>query len=420
MAKLVLGNDKTVVTPAIVRDVAPTYYIEKGLYDGAYSNNTANVADFSGVTKLDFYALAYAYADFKSNTSPTPNRFVAFNNVDIDLGNVTSMEEHALDYAFYNRRGINSVKLGAPNSELRLSSYIFAKTYMNSAILGCSVLGVNARGIFNSSGIKTCSMNYLTTIEYGGAQGMFQDSALQSANMPELLSITSTTSYKSAEYMFGGAVLMTSLSAPKLTTIGSYSANNFCRACSILTDIDLRSLETIGAGNSNNYTCQEWFSYCTSLEEVRFPSLKTIGVYAFIASFAYDTALKALWFYAIDTSTVPGNYCMKNMLAGVTGCTIHFPKALDGVWTNTSIFGGTNTVVLFDLITSLTGADSNTYTRSEKNSTATATAWLYNDTLYYTSGVSNYAAGVNEPSVGGTIYSDAACTTAVTTISSIA
>ena len=92
-----------------------------------------------------------------------------------------------------------------------------------------------------------------------------------------------------------------------------------------------------------------------------------------------------------------------------------------GSWADvTGGFGGTNTTVLYDIVTTITGADSNTYTRSEKNSTATATAWTYNDTLYYTSGVSNHTAGVNEAQVGDTIYSDSACTTAVTTISSIA
>jgi hypothetical protein len=115
---------------------------------------------------------------------------------------------------------------------------------------------------------------------------------------------------------------------------------------------------------------------------------------------------------------------MSYMLSGVTGCTVHFPLALQSTYSSdgrfTNGFSGTNTTVLFDLVTSLTGADSNTYARSEKDSTATATAWTYNDTLYYTSGVSDDTNGVNEPVVGDTIYSDAACTTAVTTISAIA
>ena len=84
------------------------------------------------------------------------------------------------------------------------------------------------------------------------------------------------------------------------------------------------------------------------------------------------------------------------------------------------ILDALNTTVLFDLVTSLTGADGNTYTRQEKDSTSTATAWVYNDTLYYTSGVSDNANGVNEPSVSDAIYSDAACQNSITTITAIA
>lgn len=42
-----------------------------------------------------------------------------------------------------------------------------------------------------------------------------------------------------------------------------------------------------------------------------------------------------------------------DMLEGVTGCTVHFPSALESTmqsWTSvTDGFGGTNTTVLFDL-----------------------------------------------------------------------
>ena len=85
-------------------------------------------------------------------------------------------------------------------------------------------------------------------------------------------------------------------------------------------------------------------------------------------------------------------------------------------------FNALNTTVLFDLPATytLTGADSVTYTRNPKYDTATALAWkvgAYGTTnftpAYYTS-------GTTDPVVSDTIYSDAACTTAVTTISAIA
>jgi len=128
--------------------------------------------------------------------------------------------------------------------------------------------------------------------------------------------------------------------------------------------------------------------------------------------------LSRVSFYALDTNSFGSSTSQFNkMLNGVTGCTVHFPMRIQstiGSWSDvTAGFNGTNTTVLFDIVTTLTGADSNSYVRTQKNSTSTATAWTYNNTLYYTS-------GTTEPSVGDTIYSDSACTTSVTTISSIA
>ena len=62
----------------------------------------------------------------------------------------------------------------------------------------------------------------------------------------------------------------------------------------------------------------------------------------------------------------------------------------------------------------LTGADGKLYDRRFAYDTATALCWGigYGTTKYYTS-------GTTLPAVGDTIYSNAACTTAVTTIDTI-
>ena len=111
------------------------------------------------------------------------------------------------------------------------------------------------------------------------------------------------------------------------------------------------------------------------------------------------------------------------MLRGVTGCTVHFPSNIQSVigsWASvTGGFGGTNTTVLFDLpaTVTLTGANSVDYQRDPNYDTGTALAW-YNETDGYD--VPFYTSGTSDPTVGTTIYSDSSCTTAVTTISSIA
>ena len=229
-------------------------------------------------------------------------------------------------------------------------------------------------------------------------------------------SLTSITAYNACSSMFNGCTGIISVNLPKLTTISNSSAaNNMFQNCKGIISINLPSL-TNANGSS---CCGSMFRGCIGLTSVGYPSLSSInGSQALSAMFYGCTNLASLYFYALTPSSFGGYTNQFNsMLSGVTGCTVHFPMSVQATissWADvTNGFGGTNTTVLFDVVTSLTGADSNTYTRKQKESTSTATAWTYNDTLYYTS-------GTTEPTVGATIYSDSACTTAVTTISSIA
>jgi hypothetical protein len=116
------------------------------------------------------------------------------------------------------------------------------------------------------------------------------------------------------------------------------------------------------------------------------------------------------------------------MCSGIPNITLHFPSNTQAAvetlvgYSTTAPFGATAGTVLFDLPATytLTGADSNTYSRNPKYDTATSLAWkvgAYGTTnftpAYYTS-------GLTDPTVGTTIYSDSACTTSVTTVSAIA
>jgi hypothetical protein len=130
------------------------------------------------------------------------------------------------------------------------------------------------------------------------------------------------------------------------------------------------------------------------------------------------------------TSASFGSYKnqFSNMIQNVTGCTIHFPSNLDPQGGSTVIssltgypsFSGTNTVLAFDLPSTnhLIGADTVEYERSPKFDTATVLAWRVNGTAVNTT--TFYTNTLNDPQVNDTIYSDSACTQAVTTISSIA
>jgi hypothetical protein len=223
--------------------------------------------------------------------------------------------------------------------------------------------------------------------------------------------------------MFEGCTNLVSADLSALTNLtGSYCFNTVFKNCSNLTNVDISSMT-----NATNAKMEIAFQNCTSLTTIKFSSLTIINSYGlFYNTFSGCTSLTDIYFPCITPSSFGSNTNQfAGMLPGVTGCAIHFPSNTQakietiGGYPN---FGGTNTTVLFDLpaTNTLTGADSNTYTRNPKYDTATALAWkvgAYGTTnftpAYYTS-------GTTDPVVSDTIYSDSACTTAVTTVSAIA
>ena len=92
------------------------------------------------------------------------------------------------------------------------------------------------------------------------------------------------------------------------------------------------------------------FSSCQSLVSASFPVLKTIGDYCFNDCFGNCTALTEISFPAITTSTI-SNDAFINIITATNGVTLHFPSNFESVFTDSTIFGGENTTVLFDLPT---------------------------------------------------------------------
>lgn len=184
---------------------------------------------------------------------------------------------------------------------------------------------------------------------------------------------------------------------PKLKTIGTTNSSagfqSAFSACTSLVGTNLNALEQI----LGNYQQMQYAFTNTNIQVFRFPMLTSVTG-GFGTSSVFPTVTTELHFRIDAQATI---------------------EAAAGYSTK---WGATNATVYFDLVGTLTGADGNTYTRDEYNSVysdqhgqfQTAVAWKYNDTTYYTL----YSA--NEPAVGDTIYSDAACTQSVTTIASIA
>ena len=109
-----------------------------------------------------------------------------------------------------------------------------------------------------------------------------------------------------------------------ITISGEYALQYAFYGCSHLSSVDLSSLRTI----SGSYAMSYAFNQCTSLTELSFPELIADSFGSYTTQF-------------------------NKMLQGVSGCTVHFPKRLEDVissWADViSGFGGTDTIVLFDL-----------------------------------------------------------------------
>lgn len=376
-----------------VPTTAPAHYIEKSVDANGMLIGGSTIMDFTGVKSIGNNQLYNAYYN---NTSISG----AVDMSDLITVNTTN----AAQGAFFQCTGITSVDLSSLTTIS--GQYAFYQAFQNCT----GITNVDLSSLTTISGAQGCQNMFngsgitgvldLSSLMYAYASNacyyMFKNCT--GITSVDLSGLTTLSGSQACGYMFQGCTGITSVDLSSLTLIYSYSGlSNFCSNNTLLTNVDLSSLTTVSSGS----IFYQAFANCTSLTTISFPSLNT-------NSFGSSTNQ------------------FSNMLQDVTGCTVHFPSNLQSVigsWADvTAGFGGTNTTVLFDLpaTNTLTGVDTVTYTRNPKYDTATALAWkvgAYGTTnftpAYYTS-------GLTDPTVGTTIYSDAACTVSVTTVDTVA
>lgn len=153
-------------------------------------------------------------------------------------------------------------------------------------------------------------------------------------------------------FMFSNVTSANFSGLQTITGMGSFS--ECFQACSGLTSIDFSSLTSITAQSAFMSAFQQ-----TGLTSVSFPALATITEQnIFAMTFFMCNYLTSISFPALTSASFGSQTTQfQNMLIGVTGCTIHFPSNLDPQSGSTVIssltgypdFGGTNTVLAFDL-----------------------------------------------------------------------
>lgn len=241
-----------------------------------------------------------------------------------------------------------------------------------------STAGVLARRFQYNTGIKSVSFPDLEklTPDYGMSTTFYICTGITSVDLSSLKEVSGAYAFY---YSFSGCTSITSIDLSSLREVsGERAFSNSFSGCTGITSVDLSSLTILSGKNayfamfsnctnltSVNFSslttisdgvspCQGMFSGCTNLTNVSFPVLKTItSVSAFVNCFYACTSLRNIYFPALTTSSFGSAINQFDvMINGVTGCTLHFPSNLSSTISGLSgypKFGGTNTVLAFDL-----------------------------------------------------------------------
>lgn len=358
-----------------------------------YSSPAKNIFQecFSGCTSLtDVYFGGLCLNDLTKSdfSASTPNMLIGLSNVTVHF----PQEFQTLFADLGNMGGNNTVKLfDLPNNTSVDMNYVTKIDFSaNKIYYGCT-------------NITTADLHTITEVDVdtGSMSSMFANcTSLTNVDVSALTKLTNSSN------MFAGCTALVSIDFPALTS-GTFS--NVFKGCTSLTHVGLPLWSTLTGGSSY------MFSGCTSLVSFEFTSLQAVPS---SLSFCFQncSALTTVSFPSFTNSTGNSNSRWSNFLSGCSNVTVHFPMRMSSSMSSYNNvrngFGGTNTTVLFDIVTSINNGDGVTLDRSQKDNTSSAIAWNLSGVLYYTS-------GLQEPQVGDTIYSDSACTTAASTIVSI-
>lgn len=201
----------------------------------------------------------------------------------------------------------------------------------------------------DSPAINSADFSSLTDVSGNRAfYNAFNTSSITSVDFSGLVYVNGSYAFY---FAFSDCFSLVSVDLSSLTELLAQRAMCGCFSGCGITSINLSSLTTI----SGQLAAAQMFDYCEDLASVDLSSLAVVdGNGAMQAMFRGCESLTTLSFPSLTANSF-GAYTnqFRNMLDGVTGCTVHFPAAIQstiGSWSDvTNGFSGTNTTVLFDL-----------------------------------------------------------------------
>lgn len=254
----------------------------------------------------------------------------------------TSSQSHTPSYPY---NGYSQVNVSAVDSS------IDANIQAGNIKDGVSILGVtgNYTGGGGGASLSGCNTFVVTNGTISKPSNNNRVTIKTSSDVINVAQNTFSGFANDIGYFAGtqiGAVDFSSL----ITISGNGAFESAFEQCGNMTSASFSNLVSVTGGMVFDYT----FQNCSSLTSVDFSSLTTIRNDVFYYTFVGCTSLTTLSFPSLTLAGV-GNYVSQfdYMLQGVTGCTVHFPSNLQSRMSDWDSvvdgFGGTNTIVLFDL-----------------------------------------------------------------------
>ena len=320
-----------------------------GATDIAVSGNNAFSSTFSGCTNLATLDLT-SITSISGGTSSQP----VMNNIcpscpsltTVKFGQLKRVDTYGLYRTFASVSSLTTVTFDFPLGST--STHTSGTTLSNT---------------FESSGITTIpAASFAENINYNGfvLKNTFQN-CLGLTTLD--LSNIKTVSVAALNQTFTGCTNLTSVDLSNLESATATDAfQQTFKDCTSLASVNFAKLKQIGnSGSANtNPVFRLAFNNCTSLTSVSFPLLDTLAGGALQWTFSGCTHLANIYFNSLNSGSFvasTGNVQLTSIISGVTGCTLHFPSNLDPQGGSTVIssldgypnFGGTNTVLAFDL-----------------------------------------------------------------------